>query len=861
MATLPGIIIKIGADTKDAVDGLNRVNSAIGQATSPTQRFGTAVAAVGGALVAAFSAERVITFLQESAQAAIQDEKSMVALAKAMENVGLAQKNAAAEDLIRTMSLQFGIADDQLRPAFQRLVTATKDVEQSQRLLQTAMDISAAGYTDLESASKALSAASMGNFTALQRLKLPLDANTIAAKDFEGAIAQLNQVVGGQAAAAAETYQGKLNRLSIAADEAKETIGYALLNALDDVSNSMGGTDGLVANITSAGNAIAGLITGVNNLVRPVLGLFAAFGLVSDAGGTLVDKMVELGAKFGWIIPGVGTLTNLLSTLSLYGQESSKSMRGVSSATVGAAVAAGNAVGPIDDMGNSLDAAAAKAINAALGIGNAADVWAAFKSQIASGAMSYADVEAMRQRMDKLGQSVKDRQAMYDRAVALFNRPLPTRRDEASGSRGDKKSPIKQAAEDFVLLDDSAKRALQGVNQMATGYDDLTRRLGADDIAAFARSMLAAGQATDQTKGEFEAMVGVVRDKLNAALSDAKDRLKAVQQQYDDLNGRVQQGITAGNGLADAAQAQADATQRLAEAQKAYDAAVKGEKPEEIEATSKALAEAKDQQGTFLSFLQKGVDSAEAFSGQIQQLVKANASLELVSQIVQMGARTGGRIAAELLAGGAEAINQANRMVEAVSVAAATAGEMAARTFYGAGLASATAYVTALETQVQPLLQNLLNSIAAQIASALRQPVNANLGSGAPTNPTTAAIAAPFSAALGAYAPTTPGGGPNIPSGEGRIYAELRALSRRAGGGPVSPGVPYLVGEVGPEVVTFGSQGYVTPNKALGGNTYNINVSAGVGDPRIIGQQIVQYIKRFEQSSGGAGPSGSFVVA
>jgi hypothetical protein len=36
-------------------------------------------------------------------------------------------------------------------------------------------------------------------------------------------------------------------------------------------------------------------------------------------------------------------------------------------------------------------------------------------------------------------------------------------------------------------------------------------------------------------------------------------------------------------------------------------------------------------------------------------------------------------------------------------------------------------------------------------------------------------------------------------------------------------------------------------------NTYNINVSAGVGDPRQIGQQVVEYIKRFEASNGPAG--------
>ena len=36
----------------------------------------------------------------------------------------------------------------------------------------------------------------------------------------------------------------------------------------------------------------------------------------------------------------------------------------------------------------------------------------------------------------------------------------------------------------------------------------------------------------------------------------------------------------------------------------------------------------------------------------------------------------------------------------------------------------------------------------------------------------------------------------------------------------------------------------------MGGNTYNLNVSTGVGDPRQIGEQIVTYIKRFEQASG-----------
>jgi ABC-type transporter Mla subunit MlaD len=38
--------------------------------------------------------------------------------------------------------------------------------------------------------------------------------------------------------------------------------------------------------------------------------------------------------------------------------------------------------------------------------------------------------------------------------------------------------------------------------------------------------------------------------------------------------------------------------------------------------------------------------------------------------------------------------------------------------------------------------------------------------------------------------------------------------------------------------------------KMGGGATYNINVTAGVGDPAAIGQQIVTYIKKFERSGG-----------
>jgi phage-related minor tail protein len=87
-----------------------------------------------------------------------------------------------------------------------------------------------------------------------------------------------------------------------------------------------------------------------------------------------------------------------------------------------------------------------------------------------------------------------------------------------------------------------------------------------------------------------------------------------------------------------------------------------------------------------------------------------------------------------------------------------------------------------------------------------------------------------------------------LAGGIGAIPADL--FPGFANGGPVMGGKPIVVGERGPELFVPGSNGNVVPNNAMGGNTYAITVQAGVGDPRAIGQQIVEYVKKFEQANG-----------
>lgn len=50
-------------------------------------------------------------------------------------------------------------------------------------------------------------------------------------------------------------------------------------------------------------------------------------------------------------------------------------------------------------------------------------------------------------------------------------------------------------------------------------------------------------------------------------------------------------------------------------------------------------------------------------------------------------------------------------------------------------------------------------------------------------------------------------------------------IEGRAGGGPVSSGTPYIVGEQGPELFVPGSSGAIIPNGSLGGKSINITIA------------------------------------
>ena len=220
------------------VDNLNKsLKTASGDVDTFGDKVGKAGVAIGKAFAAAAAAAgaAAIAIGIEGVKAAIADEKAQTQLALALENAtGATQAQIkATEDSILQMSLATGVADDELRPALGRLVRSTGDITKAQDLLSTALDISAATGKPVEAIANSLAKAYDGNTAALGKLGVGLSTAELKTMSFEQVQGRLTELFGGAAARNADTYAGQIARVQIAFDEAKETLGTALLPILD----------------------------------------------------------------------------------------------------------------------------------------------------------------------------------------------------------------------------------------------------------------------------------------------------------------------------------------------------------------------------------------------------------------------------------------------------------------------------------------------------------------------------------------------------------------------------------------------------------------------------------------------------
>lgn len=245
--------LSILADVDDLNKKLKAANADVETSSDKISKFGKAAAA-GFAIAGAAAIKFGIDFAKAAAEDQAAQEK-LDATIRATTAATDAQV-AAVGDWITKTSVAIGITDDQLRPAFSRLVRSTKDTEEAQRLLNLAMDLSSATGKPLEAVTNALAKAYDGNYAALNKLGLGIDASAIKAKDFDGITANLAATFGSFAENEAETAAMKFERIKIATDEAKESIGAALLPVIEELSTFL--LETFVPNLESFINGLTG---------------------------------------------------------------------------------------------------------------------------------------------------------------------------------------------------------------------------------------------------------------------------------------------------------------------------------------------------------------------------------------------------------------------------------------------------------------------------------------------------------------------------------------------------------------------------------------------------------------------------
>jgi hypothetical protein len=227
------LTLKLLADTADFQKKLANGSKDIDDIGERAKEFGKKAAiafAAAGAAIGAFAVSAV--------KAAAEDETAQRRLAETITATtdATAKQIEGVEKYIKQTSIAVGVTDDNLRPAFTRLVRSTQDVEEAQKLLNLALDLSAATGKPLETISNALGRAYDGNTTALGKLGLGLDADIIKSKDFDAIFQQLTGTFGNFAEKESETTAKQLERVKIALDEAKESIGAALLPVVQELT-------------------------------------------------------------------------------------------------------------------------------------------------------------------------------------------------------------------------------------------------------------------------------------------------------------------------------------------------------------------------------------------------------------------------------------------------------------------------------------------------------------------------------------------------------------------------------------------------------------------------------------------------
>ena len=387
--------------------------------------------------------------------------------------------------------------------------------------------------------------------------------------------------------------------------------------------------------------------------------------------------------------------------------------------------------------------------------------------------------------------------------------------------------------------------AVLAATAMAFGSGGLSVAAGVAGAAVAATAMTAAflgvNAVMNQYKQNVEELpkIDLATDNVN---KQAKDFQDVVLPTIDKVGTAAKKTSKAVAGIGDAAQAAkdkiADFTDQLRKQNDVLDSArdafasFKSTVKDTINGILDFSSAATAESGTFIENLVAQAAKASDFGSKVRTLLTMGLSETAIGQVLAAGADAGIKIADEIIAGGATVVDQVNTLISATQSVAEELGTSAATQFYQAGITAG---------------QALVDGVRAAIAAAgFSIDASGNILSPATESAAAAVSAVESKAKAKPKAKSSSAKKPTTPAVSQGLLNKLAKIPAMAAGGIVTGPTLALIGEAGPEAVVP-----LSGRNAGMGNTYNINVNAGIGtNGAQVGKEIVDAIKRFEKTSG-----------
>ncbi len=763
--SIPGIVISIGADTKDAITGIAKVNTALGKSATKMDKFSAgikkatlpATAALGALGVAATRAAFKASDLEETmnkVDAVFGDaNQSIKDFAKTAPDA-LGQTEQQALDAATT----FGVFGKAANLSGQDLTGF------SEQLTVLSSDLASFYNEDPAAVIEALGAGLRGEAEPLRRYGVLLDDATLKAKAFEmgiyegtGTLTQQQKVLAAQQVILAQTTDaqgdfaktadGAANQLRIFkanAEQLQTEMGAALLPTLKSTVTAMSNMARLARENQTTLKILVGALAALSAAVIAArIAIFAyetsvkaatiANKLFAASASTTAGKLrlLRLGALGAAAAVGAVALeanggskkfskyyNELENTESWTERVLASTVLMAKEFITGKDAVTGIAI-RTDEYTASLRSATSATVDAAIAQGrlNAA------RDAAAAAAYTSSSNQAIRNNIAK---QVKDMNKARDAAEELAN----TMGDGPTGSG----SSIKEAT-NYIK-----RTTIKVIGDMANGFEVTATKLD---------------KLNDKHKEFITEGLSALNTEIQAEFTKRKQALEEAEAAY-----------------ASAAASIADTVRSAIDVRSVVDA---------------LLGTEEDWKKAWERTIKNAID----FSTVLNQLTAGGASEELINLVAGQGPQAGTELGKAIIADGM--IPQMNADLASVDAAALGAGEQFAQKFYQPGVDSAQEFLNGMNGWIQSNLKEFY-SIGRSMGLAMRRGFNAAKPAQASSyNPTRTLVSVPTgntrSGEATVYAQDSGGTTINITTGVGDPVAIAREVRRILNRGTVRTGV------------------------------------------------------------------------